>query len=99
MAYGSLGPGTSLHSQGPGCEKVKVAQSRPTLCDPMDCSLPASSVHGILQARILAWVAALFSVGDLPNGGYEPRPLALQVDSLSSKPPGRPIINVVEHKI
>ena len=79
--------------------KVKVAQSRPTLCDPMDCSLPASSVHGILQARILAWVAALFSVGDLPNGGYEPRPLALQVDSLSSKPPGRPIINVVEHKI
>ena len=43
--------------------KLKVAQSCPTLCDPMDCSLPASSVHGILQARILAWVAALFSRG------------------------------------
>ena len=39
------GPGTSLHSQGPGCEKVKGAQSHPTLCDPMDCSPPGSSVH------------------------------------------------------
>ena len=38
-----------------------VAQSCPTLCDPMDCSLPGSSVHGILQARILEWVAISFS--------------------------------------
>ena len=38
--------------------KVKVAQSCPTLCDPMDCSLPGSSVHGILQARIQEWVAS-----------------------------------------
>ena len=35
----------------------EVAQSRPTLCDPMDCSLPGSSLHGILQARVLEWVA------------------------------------------
>ena len=35
----------------------EVAQSCPTLCDPMDCSLPGSSVHGILQARILEWVS------------------------------------------
>ena len=41
--------------------KVKVAQSCPTLCDPMDCSLPGSSLHGILQARILDWVAVPFS--------------------------------------
>ena len=34
-----------------------VAQSCPTLCDPMDCSPPGSSVHGILQSRILEWVA------------------------------------------
>ena len=34
-----------------------VVQSCPTLCDPMNCSLPGSSVHGILQARILEWVA------------------------------------------
>ena len=35
----------------------EVAQSCPTLCDPMDCSLPGSSLHGILQARVLEWVA------------------------------------------
>ena len=40
---------------------VFVAQSCLTLCGPMDCSLPASSVHGILQARILEWVAIPFS--------------------------------------
>ena len=39
----------------------EVAQSCPTLCDPMDCSPPGSSVHGILQARILEWVAISFS--------------------------------------
>ena len=39
------------------CILCLVAKSCPTLCDPMDCSLPGSSVHGILQARILAWVA------------------------------------------
>ena len=44
------------------CE-VKVAQSCPTLCDFMDYSPPASSVHGILQARILEWFAIPFSRG------------------------------------
>ena len=39
----------------------EVAQSCPTLCDPVDCSPPGSSVHGILQARILEWVAISFS--------------------------------------
>ena len=43
--------------------KVFVAQSCPTLCDPMDCSLPGSSVHGILQERVLEWVAISFSRG------------------------------------
>ena len=49
----------------PGTEflKVNVTQSRSTLCDPMDCSLAGSSVHGILQARILEWVAVHFSRG------------------------------------
>jgi len=42
---------------------VWVSQSCPTLCDPMDCSLPGFSVHGILQARILGWVAMPFSRG------------------------------------
>ena len=39
-----------------------VTQSCPTLYDPMDCSLPGSSVQGILQARVLEWVAIAFSV-------------------------------------
>ena len=43
--------------------RSEVAQSCPTLCDPMDCSPPASSVHGILQARILEGVAIFFSRG------------------------------------
>ena len=41
----------------------KVAQSCQTLCDPMDCSLPGSSVHGIFQARVLEWIAISFSRG------------------------------------
>ena len=44
-------------------EKSEVAQSCPTLCDPVDCSSPGSSVHGILQARVLEWVAISFSRG------------------------------------
>ena len=39
----------------------EVAQSCPTLSDPMDCSLPSSSVHGIFQGRVLEWVAIAFS--------------------------------------
>ena len=57
-----------------------VAQSCLTLFDPMDCSPPGSSVHGILQARILEWVAMPpHPPGDLPNLGIEPRSPTLQV--------------------
>ena len=48
------------------CLLVLVTQSCPTLCDPMDCSPPGSSVHGILQARILEGVAIPFSRGSSP---------------------------------
>ena len=48
-----------------------VAQACPTLFNPTDCSLPASSVHGIFQGRILQWVA-ISSPGDLPYPGIEP---------------------------
>ena len=44
-------------------EPVLVAQSWLTLCDPMDCSTPFSSIHGILQARVLEWIAISFSRG------------------------------------
>ena len=59
----------------------------PTLCNPMDCSPPGSSVHGILQARILEWVAVL---GALPDPGIEPMSPALQADSSPSESPGKP---------
>ena len=42
---------------------IEVAQSCPTLCDPMDCSPPGSSIHGIFQARVLEWVAISFLRG------------------------------------
>ena len=64
-------------------KKAKVAQSCPTLCDPMDYT-----VHVILQARILEWVAFPFQ-GNLSNPGIEPRSLALQADSLPAEPQGK----------
>ena len=57
----------------------KVAQSCPTLCDPMDYT-----VHGLLQARILEWV--VFPPGALPNPGIETRSPALQMESLPAEP-------------
>ena len=54
------------------CMKVKseseVAQLYPTLSDPMDCSLPGSSIHGIFQARVLEWGAIVFSGIYNPTG-------------------------------
>ena len=44
-------------------KKTEVTQSCLTLCDPMDCSLLGSSIHGVFQARILEWVAISFSRG------------------------------------
>ena len=81
-------PGSSVHVEssdkdtGVGfhfllqCMKVKseseAAQSCPTLSDLMDCSLPGSSVHGTLQARILEWVAMPSSKGIFPTQGSNP---------------------------
>ena len=53
----------------------EVAQSCPILSDPMDCSLPGSSIHGIFQARVLEWVATAFSGNSrrtiqIPKGRY-----------------------------
>ena len=54
---------------------AKSHQSCPTLCDPMDCCLPGSSVHGIFQARVREWVTSAFSLHTLrcskcPTHGY-----------------------------
>ena len=58
----------SLTSITDKCVYVLVAQSRPTLCYPLDCSMPGSSVHGILQARILEWVVIAFQEIFLTEG-------------------------------
>ena len=71
---------------------MKVAQSCPTLCDPMDYGPSASPVHGILQAIILKWVAYLV---DLPNPGVKPGSSALQADSLPAELPGKPLYRVI----
>ena len=79
------------------CMKVKV-KSCPTLSNPMDCNLPGSSVHGILQARILQLVARSLLQGIFPTQGSNPHLLCLlrwQAGSLPLVPPGKPVINTI----
>jgi len=57
----------------------------------MDCSPPGSSLHGILQARILEWIAMLSSRGS-SNPGIEPGSPALQADALPPEPPGKQLM-------
>ena len=64
----------------------EVDQSCPTLCDPVDCSLPGSSVQWIFQARILEWVAISFSTESSQPRDQTQSP-ALEVDALTSEPP------------
>ena len=76
------------------CCVLKSLQSCPTLCDPMDCSPPGSSVHGILRARTLEWVAISFSRGS-SHRGSNLRLLCLlhwQAGSLPLVPPRTTII-------
>ena len=65
-----------------------VAHSCLTLCDPMDYSLPGSTVCGIFQARTLKWVPCASPV-DLPNSGTEPMSPILWANSILTKPPGQ----------
>ena len=65
---------------------MEVAQSCLTLWDPLDCSPSGSSVHAVLQARILEWLAIPFSLGS-----SRPRSPTLQADSLPSEPQGKPM--------
>ena len=77
------------------CMKVKseseVAQSSLTLSDPMDCSLPGSSVHGIFQARVMEWVAIVFSNKALGNfKNYQYPSCCLDLLNQKLRFPGRP---------
>ena len=77
------------------CMKVKskseVAQSCPTLSDPMDCSLPGSSVHGIFQARVLQWVAIAFSDCALLSAAKSLQSCPSLCDPIDGSPPGSPV--------
>ena len=71
------------------CEsESEVTQSCLTLCDPMDSSLPGSSIHGIFQARVLEWVVISFSKRSSQPRDQTQSP-TLQADALPSEPPGR----------
>ena len=52
-----------IRNKGHACKHIKLLESSPSLCDPMDCAPPGSPVHGILQARILEWVVMPSSRG------------------------------------
>ena len=73
-------------------------QSCPTLCDAIDHSLPSSSVYGILQARILEWIAIPCS-RDFPDSGIKgasPVAPVLQADSSTAEPWGSPTTSIIE---
>ena len=70
-----------------------VAQSCPTLCSPMDCSLPGSSVHGTSQTRNWSGLP-LPSPEDLSDPGIEPAFLALAGGFFTTESPGKPIIEI-----
>ena len=77
---------------------AKSLQSCPTLCDPTDCSLPGSCVHGIFWASILEWVAISFSRGSSPSRDWTQVSCIsyiLRYPPLPLVPPGKPII--LEH--
>ena len=84
------------------CVRVKLLQSCPTLCNPMDHSLVGFSVHGILQARILKWIAMPSSQGIFPSQESNPCLLGLlhwETGSLPLVPLGMPNVYVNGIKI
>ena len=86
------------------CMKVKsegeVTQSCPTLSNPMDCSLPGSSVHGIFQARVLEWVAIAFSkLYPLLTAAKSLQSCPTLCDPIDGSPPGSPIPGILQARI
>ena len=73
------GPNWYMHA-------CSVTQSCPTLCDPMDCSLPGSSAHGIFQARILEWMAISYSTAAAAAKSLQSYPTLC--DPIDGSPPG-----------
>ena len=76
------------HKGNPHQLCAKLLRSSPTVCNTMDYSPPGSSVHGILQSRMLVWLPFL---GDLPNPGVKPTSPALAGKFLTTEKPGKPL--------
>ena len=91
VVYHECHLGTPIFSMRVKSES-EVTQSCPTLCDPMDCSLPGSSLHEILKARVLEWVAISFFRGSSPTRDRTRSP-AFQADALTSEPSGNCIVD------
>ena len=72
------------------CAVCLVTQSYPTLCDHMDCSPPGSSVHGDSPGKNTGVGCYALLQGGLPSPGIKPRSPALEADTLTSEPPGKP---------
>ena len=90
---GQAGQISDNRFQGGVREVCRGAQLCSALCDPMDCSLPGSSVHGILQARVLEWVTISSSRGSSqPRDRTSLTSPALQAGSLLLVPPGKPCV-------
>ena len=78
-----------------------VAQSCVTLRDPMDCSLPGSSVHGIFQARVLEWVVIAFSEGlfAIATAAKSLQLCPTLCDPIDGSPPGSPVPGILQARV
>ena len=79
--------------------KRQAAQSCPTLSDPMDCSLPGSSIHGIFQARVLEWVAiSFFSIKSTAaaTAAESLQSCPTLCDPIDGSPPGSPVPGILQ---
>ena len=81
------------------CVCAKSLQSCPTLCDPLDCSPPGSSVHEILQARILEWVVISFSKVIFAAAAKSLQSCPTLCDSTDGSPPGSTVPGILQTRI
>ena len=80
-----------------GKSESEVAQSCPTLSDPMDCSLPGSSAHGIFHARVLEWGATAFStVSPAAAAAESLQSCPTLCDPIDGSPPGSPVPGILQ---
>ena len=90
-------PAINLFNNAAAAAAAKSLQSCPTLCDPIDGSPPGSCVPGILQARILEWVAISFSNACMHAKLLQSHPILC--DPMDSRPPGSPVQGILQARV